>query len=434
MTRTSIFSRVHSNTVNHIAECLLKSFLSSLNDTNNNAMLTPFIIYKVCVGYPIDNVISLENTLVMDIPIPLEFPDDDSGVSNATVALFECSLENLAIHGDENIRMESDNNNESLMSVEFNVLEKWANVIDDSKINIIMCQRRIHPYLQRLLRDRGIISLPRLSIHFISSMQKLTGAKIMGSLPSNLMETIPCNCLGYIGNLRKKIMLGRTFILASSIPLDFETFEIDNSKADSRMVSLALNEQAFINGVLQRRQKISSLIITGPTKYICDEIQDSFEIVISNLSSLFENSYVLPGGGCWQMYLAQRLKRSFLEKSEYTNKRIVSKAMKVYIDTFTSCAYLISKCPVNIDKNNIQNTFILPSISTNDRNLYFGNPSGAYTKAVKVNNEYKISSSNMIDCFQSSQKSIELAVEIAITLLQIESVIVAKPIEINKSI
>jgi len=38
-------------------------------------MLTPFIVYKHCIGYSVENIVSLENKLLIDIPLPLEFPD-----------------------------------------------------------------------------------------------------------------------------------------------------------------------------------------------------------------------------------------------------------------------------------------------------------------------------------------------------------------------
>ena len=423
-TRCSLFTNLHNDSLQNIATCLLQSFLSSLNSTNTTQMLTPFIMYKSCVGYPVENILTFENALVMDIPLPLEFPDGD-GISTATVALFDCNLENLLFYGEENIKIENDNSNDSLKLIEFTVLEQWADTFSNSNIKIVMSQRRIHPYLQRLLRDRGIISLPRLSMYFISAMQKLTGAKILGSLPSKLNEIIPSSCLGYIGNLRKKTMLGRTFILASAI--------LNNDDEDeNEQLSLALNDPAFISGVLTRRQRMSSIIITGPTKYVCDEIQDSFEIVMSNLTSMLGKSYVLPGGGCWQMYLVEKLQHIYFESNDkLKEKNIISKAIKVYIDTLKSCAQLFGNGTLN---NQIQNSFTLPFITSCDDSLYFASPADAYTKAFKVNDEYKISSSNMLDPFESSQKSMELAVEIAITLLQIDGVVVAKPIELNKNI
>ena len=422
-TRCSIFTNLHNDSLHNIATCLLQSFLSSLNSTNTTQMLTPFIIYKSCVGYPVENIVTYENTLVMDIPIPLEFPDGE-GISTATVALFDCNLEHLLFYGEDNIKIENDNSNDSLKLLEFTVLEQWTDTFSNSNIKIVMSQRRIHPYLQRLLRDRGIISLPRLSMYFISAMQKLTGAKILGSLPSKVNEIIPSSCLGYIGNLRKKTMLGRSFILASALS--------NNDEDENEQVSLALNDPAFISGVLTRRQRMSSIIITGPTKYVCDEIQDSFEIVISNLTSMLGKSYVLPGGGCWQMYLAERLQNTYFKSSDkLKEKNLISKAIKLYIDTLKSCTQLLGNGTLN---NQIQNSFILPSMTDCDDSLYFANPAGAYTKALKVGDEYKISSSNMLEPFESSQKSMELAVEIAITLLQIDSVVVAKPIESNKNI
>lgn len=424
-----IFTSLSSNALDDIATSVLGSFLSSLN--NHTDILTPSIIYKHCIGYSVENIISLENKLVIDIPLPLEFPDG-IGISNATVAIFECSLEISMIYGEDNVQIESINSNDSLKEIEFEVLEKWANIFSNSKVQIVMCQRRIHPYLQRLLRNRGIISLPRLSMHYIGSMQKFTGAKVLGTLPSNSQENIPSHYLGYIGNLQKSTIFGRLFLLASSISQEFE----NSNENETIQLSSALNDLSFINGVVLRRQRISTILIAGPTNYVCDEIQDSLEIVISNLSAMLKESYVLPGGGCWQAYLVQKLQ---LDSISQNNDKIITRnsmknAIKVYINTLESCAILMGTDLYNVNeyKSNMQNLlFVIPSISSNDNINYFRSPSGLYTKALKNDENYKILTTNMIDSYQCSLKSMELAVEIAITLLQINSIAIAQPIENN---
>ena len=424
--RSCIFTNLSSNSLENIATSVLQSFLSSLNNLFD--MLTPFIVYKHCIGYSVENIVSLENKLLIDIPLPLEFPDGN-GISNATVAIFECSLEISMIYGEKNIKIESSSNsNESLKEIEFEILEKWANIFSNSNIQIVMSQRRIHPYLQRLLRNRGIISLPRLSMNYIGSMQKLTGAKILGTLPSNLIENIPSNYLGYIGNIQKSTMFGRLFLLASSISPEFEK----SDENEIIQLSLALNDQSFINGVVLRRQKISTILIAGPTNYICDEIQDSLEIVISNLTAMLKESYVLPGGGCWQAYLVKKLQLE-LESSENNDKGInaMKNALNVFINSLETCAILMGTNLCNSNEISQDTSFKIPSISSNDNIHCFCSPSGLYTKALKNDEKYKILTANMIDSFQCSLKSMELAIEIAMTLLQINSIATAQPIENN---
>lgn len=427
-TRSILFSTLDINILNKFSSVILNGFLSSLSS------LKPYILYKQIIGLQIDKIRSLEGKILMDIPVPLEFPDNITGISGSVIALFDCSLEMLLLpeEGDCNnnnssnrINIEIIQNNyndniNSIKSLEYKVIDSWVNIFIKSGINIVACQKRIHPYLQRLLADNGIYCLQRLSIRYIGILQRLTGAKILGSMPTNTNNiSILCpSSLGYLGNLKKNKIYGKLYIIASyNIDKSNQNWEFD-FKEDEDIIenyelSLAMNNIEYINGVKSRRNKVTTIIITGPTINICEEIQCSCECAINSLCSLIDNSIVLKGLDNWKKEL------SYLVYSEFNNNNI-NKYLLNSISIY--CYSLLSS--TDISNNKYYNEYNFNSFK-NEFNQYLISKENDKDKKNDNNIEY-------LEPILPCQNYLQLSVEIASCLLEIDGIIVMEAEEINK--
>jgi chaperonin GroEL (HSP60 family) len=432
ITRSILFSTLDINILNKFSAAILNGFLSSLSS------LKPFIIYKQINGLQIDKIRTLEGKILMDIPVPLEFPDNITGVSGSVIALFDCSLEMLLLpeEGDcvnnnstNRINIEIQNNNndniKSIKSLEYKVIHSWVNIFIKSGINLIACQKRIHPYLQRQLADNGIYCLQRLSIRYIGILQRITGAKILGSMPTNTncISILSPSSLGYLGNLKKNRIYGKLYMIAS--------YDIDKSNQDNKFdfdededilenyeLSLAMNNIEFINGVKSRRNNVATILITAPCTSICEEIQSLCECAVNSLCSLIDNSIVLIGLDNWKKEL------SYLVYSEFNNNNNNNNINKYLLNSISIYCYALLSC-ADISNNKYNNEFNFNSFK-NEFNQYLIN------KENNKNNNKNDINIEYLEPLLQCQNYLQLSVEIASCLLEIDGIIVMEAQEIDK--
>ena len=114
------------------------------------------------------------------------------------VALFDCSLEistlspGIALEISRSAPQRQDNGEQQLLlPVEHQVLLSFAESLVRSGVGFVGCQRRVHPYLARQLRRRGITCLSRVSVRFIGALQRLSGARLLASFTPLLSPLTP---------------------------------------------------------------------------------------------------------------------------------------------------------------------------------------------------------------------------------------------------
>jgi len=166
-----------------LSAILLKSYESVANHSDSNGCdstnSSVNIIYQQVTGLPIDNINCFHSTIIMDLPSsflnghnlfrPVNFRRTD-----LVVAIFESSIElpNSTKHFNT-IEITSENSMGSI-SLEKTFLNSMAEMIQRSKIDVVCCQQRIHPFLKRKLLTMGIRTLSNISVRYIGALLRLT--------------------------------------------------------------------------------------------------------------------------------------------------------------------------------------------------------------------------------------------------------------------
>lgn len=486
--KTSLSSRhvlqLTEKELDTVSISLLKAFISSIDEDSKKCS----ILYQQAFGMSIENILVLENTLLMDIPIPLDLIPSQSKFKqfkkglrvnqhrNLIVVIFENSLEmsefpnyffEITEIKDTKQNFNSQSKSDSVKSLEYRFLEKMADILIKSKITLVACQRRIHPYLIRILSEKGILCLPRLSIRYCGALQRLCGAKQLVSFPlSRDWSIIEDTSLGYLVSIDYQVIYGRKYVIAKA---KLETEDYDDY--EYQMMTNKLG-QHFAEGVKERRSLISTIVLAAPSAALCDELEIALEDVTYDLASLLDCPYVLPGAGLWQTYTAQRIRSKLLPKlSEQLlpfdsknlfaigNPKEIMKATELYIDCLEECGRiiggfqaLIAELPNNQEMD--EKKFIVPidAYSNEIGEFLFFNPikncviraSNIDTNEDNVNikeetfDEKKKTTNHLthadaLEALLPSRNALLVAVEAALCILDIDGVLTSYPKEIIKN-
>lgn len=152
-----------------------------------------------------------QNALLMDLPEPYMggIPGNtETSLMNPIIAIFDESLEisngtvyqgvsSISVNLSHNDNYDNINSN-SVRNAEYLILEKFALCLKNSNVQLVCCQKRIHPYLQSLLMKEGIYFLQRVSIKFISALQGISPHLKLHFFSSFLYLFISCIVHMYI--------------------------------------------------------------------------------------------------------------------------------------------------------------------------------------------------------------------------------------------
>jgi hypothetical protein len=482
--RTSLSSRhilqLTEKQLDNISISLLKAFLSSIDSGSKKCS----ILYQKAFGMSIENILVLEDALLMDIPIPSnlinsKLKSKNSRVNqheNLIVAIFENSLElsefpNFSFEILEN-KDSNQNSNlqfaDSVKSLEYKFLEKMADILIRSKITLVACQRRIHPYLIRILSGHGILCLPRLSVRYCGALQRLCGARQLVSFPlSRDWLVIEASSLGYLASIEYKVIYGRKYVVARA---KFETKECDDYEC--QMMTTILGH-CVAEEIQERKSFISTIVLTAPSEALCNELEIVLEDITYDLTSLLDCPYVLPGAGLWQTYTAQKLRSKLLPMSIepsllLDNKNLLSignpseimKATEIYIDCLEECGRIIGgskSSPADIlnDQEVEKREFVVPIDACYNEIigefLFFNPIKNCVISASNVDveeddlhtNEEILNQNNRrtnrvihadaLEALLPSRNALLLAVEAALCILDIDGVLISYPKEIAKN-
>ena len=466
--------------IESISVNLLTAFLSSIDDDKQKCS----IIYRQSAGPPIENMIVLENSLLMDIPIPpaLQHPGTDGRgkrtssrrYDDLVVAIFENSLEipespNFCFEINDHCRNSDEKifphrDATSIKSLEYQFMEDVAEIFVASKVTLVACQRRIHPYLIRVLQRSGIICLPRLSIRFCGALQRMSGARQLLSFPiSRIRAPIQPQSLGYLASLHFRVIYGRKYVVACA--------KIDNADADSyngfnsyeQMRLTRLLDSPCADEIQSRKSPMSTVVVTAPSETQCGELQIALENVAADLTTLLNHPYVLPGAGLWQAYTAKRIKERLLatassssgasnspKKYSIGGKEEIKRAAEIFVkcldDTSQIIGGLVDVSSSIRDENGGDLSFTLPDSQTRGDivDIIFHNPVKNCTvrSSPCINNSYHergIYSGKMsliadaLEPLLPSLNALQLAVDTAISVLDLDGAMISHPIEVTKN-
>jgi hypothetical protein len=336
--------------MDHAIDIVLKTFLTASRSAMENAMHIGNsppelrLQYHTIAGPATTSTAFYADTLLMDIPVSLDVQSDLTAGSASRkpagliVALFSCSLEIHTPALGQTLQlttsMHDDRTHEEL-SAEYLLLQSFAQQVQHSHVDLVVCQKRVHPYLQRQLRARGVLVLPRVSVRYMAALQALTGARVHTSLPSlgSIEHTsLDPKSMGYLHSISFSYKFGKSFVVAEGFQEGGDEFDAGDriqgeALQDHLLAAFGFLDTAFllpyVKGVVPRHQTFSSVLLTAPSETVLVKWKDAFEACIAHLSSLIPGpAYALPGTGMWQTYVAQQLRLQCQRASNSTATRM----------------------------------------------------------------------------------------------------------------
>ena len=330
----------------HVSACLLDAFVSSLSEDESGVSFSPRVLYVETVGFPLSSTQHRPATLVMQVPLPRLFPSE--GLCAVKVAVFDSSLEMMSLPGVAVTLELSDRGATDCITAkraEMEALQKISDLLVGAGVQLVCSQKRIHPHLQRLLADCGVVCLPRLSVRYIRSVLTLSGAKLLGAIAVSLLDLsdpvagIDQASLGYLESLRVEYSSGgaggggRPVLVAQATPSPPVTDE------DAQANLVRHMGHALAAGVCARRSALSTLVLCGRTDQQCRELRLVCEQVVKELTLLLQGDdvrpRVLPGAGCWQMYVAEVVRAT---KGAACKTHQEKATMSAFCDALEFCA------------------------------------------------------------------------------------------------
>ena len=170
-----------------ICRCLLNAFTSVLESSKlfpTNGSLN--IVYVALKGPLLEHTTSFANTILMEIPIEYLYGIESKNQRNCRkkdliVVLFDCSLEfpNCSSYPGRKYEIGNETDDKDISdrngpSLEVQILCEVATMFHRSGIDLVCCQKRIHPFLKRKLLSMGIRSLSNISVRYMNAIAQLS--------------------------------------------------------------------------------------------------------------------------------------------------------------------------------------------------------------------------------------------------------------------
>ena len=309
--------------IRSLAMSIASAFTASIH-VASNGKLSAYVLFE-SVKSPSVRSLLLPNTLLLDIPYRDIFSLRRES-RNAVVALFESSIE-VPVLG-QNVSLDIDSSAldgvVSLTEAERQILDKYADIITASGIEVLFCQRRIHTYLGTILDRKGIMSVQRVSIKYISALARLSGAKLLGAV-SLVQNVIPDSTLGCLKCVRWR---------------NFGSKHLLMCEAGSNEENLGQSTEKHTTG---RILPVATVLLSGLNDSSCFEMMRACTKAVRVLSHCLEQPFTLKGGGLWQHHLCtQLLKSGDEEKSKYDKPGHISNYLSLALLEFS---LLVSGAP-----------------------------------------------------------------------------------------
>ncbi|PSN34750.1 hypothetical protein C0J52_21322 [Blattella germanica] len=166
-----------------------------------------------------------------------------------------------------------------------NFVEEALNLFDEAvklDIDIVACQKVIHPSLCLHLQRKGILVLERLGTDLTMALETFSGAIPISSIKHCPTDKL-CEFIGRIDCV-KGLHYG-----------------------DKQYVSL-----------IKQDSTIATLLVHAPNEEAASELKVVIKQCLSTLNHLISNSEVIPGAGCFEMSVAVRLLKQVRSNTEHS--------------------------------------------------------------------------------------------------------------------
>jgi len=467
----------HKSIPSRIAHLVVSAFAMTVqaNSVSASEPIADMVLYHTIVGPTTDKSLALKSTLLMDIPVTREAIAllGRSSRRGLVVALFECSLE-LSVGDDhETIEFSANNTSNSLASsAEQALLNDFSTMLQRSYVQLIACQKRVHPYLVRKLKSLNIACISRVSVKYIGALARLSGARLLTTIPTydaTNSSVLDVSSLGYLRSVQYQHLFGKPFVVVRG--LDCEGTNGHAEAELSRRLSClpASFQQSLVAGVLQRQRGCVTVVVAAPTETTATLWQAAVEDCMRYLRRRSEGTaVVLPGKGIWMAGLVRELQRQQrLPEGGRTNSRVAvqtSTAERLFIKCIEQCAVLdggaatlrrqLSPDGEGWEHTQVFAQFVLPNEAKGDEfsskrktTLVLQSPDGDEVHVSREARDGGVGDSDArphevqgkfwlnanaesfppLDCVSGSLKALQVATDMACALLDVDCVYCAFP-------
>jgi chaperonin GroEL (HSP60 family) len=387
-----------SNIVEACIKTKILSFNNSFSETNKIAKLITDAIKKIydndICNLEIDNIKIEEkqgnisdsqiiNGILIDKSI-----DSDSmprSIDNAKVLLIDDDLEFKTTKIDAEIFIADPNHMFQYKRKENMIIKNKIENIISSGSNVVVSRKGINLEAQEYLSKAGIISIKRVKENDLLWLEKATGAKITKELESNSIK----ENLGYAGKVYEKTVCDDKMIF------------IDNCKSP----------------------KAVTLLLRANTKMMLDECHRAVVSALTLVKAFISNPSIVIGAGSCEAIIANKLRKRSLEfsgREQIVLTKFAEALEEIPLTIAKNCGMNLIDTSIQLNSKFTKNTNKIDNTNNNDNLKWFG---------IDINN--KIISELKWEILEPSivkEQVLNTAVEVSCLLLNIDDVLVKKPL------
>ena len=268
-----------------VAAVVAQAFLHSLPPPAQAAR-GPCVCLQPAVGTEPDRS-TWTPGLLMDVPVPGRVHDDllprDGGGGPLVVALFQVSLDAVDVRQGVGpgrlpvqIRRAGPGAGFDPAEVQLDRLADLLRGLRRAGVGVVASQKLIHPRLQDLAVELGMVPLERLSLRYVQPVARCSGAHLLGSLDP---AQVHAQGFGRIAGLESVTLAGRRLVKVRPFP----------------------------GG--PRALPVATVVLGAADALAMRELRAVAAAALTTLGRALAVPAVLPGGGCGERLLARRLRR-----------------------------------------------------------------------------------------------------------------------------
>lgn len=199
-----------------------------------------------------------------------------------------------------------DVNEWNVVNAERQTMIEVASVWLQHGIKIVASQKVIHPFLKDYLLHRGVLPLERLSARHLSTVQHVSGARILSSLSLSDGQLSCPGCAsassghpyGFVSGVYLRQVGDKRFLVLHPM---------DHSAVESKLAAPAACSPA-LQPAIARRAPVSTLLLCALERNSSAELCETVQSAFSVLKQMITTSSVVPGRGAFELQLADELR------------------------------------------------------------------------------------------------------------------------------
>ncbi|MEM3712564.1 MAG: thermosome subunit alpha [Thermoproteota archaeon] len=212
-------------------------------------------------------------------------------IENAKIALLDLPIEVKKTETDERLKFSDARMIREFLKMEQKMMSDIIDKIAGLGVNVVFVQKGIDDFAQYVLAKKGIMALRRVKKSDMEKLSLATGAKIV-----SVIDDLSEDKLGFAGLVEERRIGGEKWTFVEKTP----------------------------------NNAVQTILVRGENDKVTDETERIVKNCISVLRVLFEEPYVIPGGGAAEVFVARKL----IEASRGGKEGLVMEALSRAFEAF----------------------------------------------------------------------------------------------------